>query len=142
MDWYFASNCSYIDSAGFQQQYCNSDISVTTTTETFTPASLGETTSVSFLGTNVGPIGYIYMGVSHNDAWCLDRIKFLMNDLTNEWRECEFSSLIGVLDFDTDCSSNEAFESVAFDVASTNSVCYDTDPPTSYPTSMLVSFCF
>ena len=136
VDWYFGSNCTYIDSGGIQQQYCNTDVSLTTSTQTFTPANPGETTSVSYQGTNIGDAEYIYMAISHTDAWCLDTITFLMNDVTNEWRQCEFSSLMGRMVLDTDCSANGGFESVAFDVASSDSVCYDADPPTLYPTSM------
>ena len=79
-------------------------------------------------------MGYIYFGLPSSDGWGLDKVTFLMNDMTNEWRTCEFGNIMGRLAFDTDCSGNGGFDSVTFDISSPDSICYDADPPTSYPT--------
>ena len=140
INWYFLNNCSFIDSSGIQQQYCNSDGTVRSSTQTFTPPPAGETTFVSYNDKNIGDLRYIYMGLSSTDAWCLGKITFLMNDVTNEWKSCDFTSWIGILPIDTDCSINGGFESITFDISSSDSVCYDDDPPSLFPTGIYTYF--
>ena len=134
--WYFLANCSFFDSGGVQQQYCNGE-SVATNSQTFTPPNAGETAFASYFDSNLGDLQYIYMGISSSDAWCLDKIRFLMNDVTNEWKTCDFGDWMAGVWLDTDCSANGGFDSITFDISSSDSICYDDEPPTSYPTGIV-----
>ena len=136
ISWYFMKNCSFFDSGSLQQQYCNSDVSISTSLQSFTPAGFGETTFVSYTDNNLGDLEYIYMGISSSDAWCLDKITFLMNDVKNEWKTCDFASWMGRLPLDTDCDLNGGLDSITFGISSSDSICYDDEPPTSYPTGV------
>lgn len=123
VSWNFYSNCSVFDSSSLQQTYCNSDNSISTITASFTPSGSGVTVSESYTDVNIGDLGYIYIESSSSDGWGMDKVTFLMNDATNERRTCSFGDVMGILFFDGDCSGEGAFQSITFDIVSSDSIC-------------------
>lgn len=91
--------------------------------------------TASYTDLNIGDLGYISFITSSSDGWGVATVKFLMNDATNEWRTCEFGNM-GYLSIAGDCSEAGAVLKVSFDIASSESICYDDNPPTQYPTGM------
>ena len=129
LSYYFLSNCTWFIGGSLQQQYCNTAKSISTSTNTFSPANRGETVYVEFIEDNIGDLGFIFISNPSSDTWCLDSISILMNPITYQWKTCDLGNLMGLLPIDNACNGvgNDAFESITIDLASANTICYDDD---------------
>ena len=118
---YFASNCSYF-SGGEATRYFNSDSVIKTSTQTFIPAGIGLSETVSFNDTDIGEITHLYLSASGTDGWCIDEFSILIDDETNEWRTCSFS-FMSFMSIDGDCTDNGGVSVITLDVSNSSLLC-------------------
>ena len=120
---YFASNCSYF-SGGLSTQTCNSEHVIKTSTQTFTPAGLGLSKTLSFDEADIGELTHLYLS-GGTDGWCFDQFSILIDESTNEWRTCSFT-FMSFMTIDTDCDGNGGLDLITIDVSNSSSLCHSS----------------
>ena len=137
VDMYFANNCSYASATdgGEITGSCNSAYVVKTSTQTFNPAGVGLSTTLSFIDEDIGELTHLYFSGTA-DGWCFDEFSVLIDDVTNEWRTCSFKSLSYVI-IDADCSGNGGLNPFVVDITNASGFCHPSTSNVTGSTALL-----
>ena len=141
----FISNCSFYDDTDRIQAYCNVNTIIGSYKYTFAPSNSGKSSLIEFIDYNYNNINYTYFNSLSDNYWCFDKITFLIHDINNKWKTCDFGSIFGILGINNDCGNEYgAFEQLVMDTSSQYSVCYDDIQPSNYSCMFysLFSCCF
>lgn len=126
----------------FNTYFISGDLETTPTQ--FIPASVGLTKTVLFEQDDIGQLNKLYVGGSNgNYRWCFDDFRILVNDTTNEWRNCSFK-FMNYLALDSNCevAFNGGYKHIYVNISDSSKFCGSsiTNISSSGPQSMICFF--